>query len=81
MRGGSPLPPHGPTAKVLRALAMRPHTGPELQDVLDGVSIDVSHIMYAQIQQGNVTRIDGRVGKGYIATYALTEVGKQKIGA
>lgn len=69
-----------PTASALRALASGPKTNAELQDVICDDNSAVAKIMGSQRARGNVTRVDGGSGKGSIATYALTEKGKEKIG-
>ena len=69
-----------PTLLVLRALAEKTCTGPELDDVLGETNTMACQIVSTQRAAGNITRIDGRPGKGYVATYALTEAGKRKIG-
>lgn len=67
----------GPTAKALRALSNRPMTNAELQDVLEDDSSAVARIMANQRQRGNVTST--ATGKGSIATYALTSLGRERI--
>ena len=68
----------GPTSQALRALAGGPMTNAELQDVICSDSSAVARIMANQRARGNVTST--ATGKGSIATYALTDKGKEKIG-
>lgn len=66
-----------PTATALRALANGPKTNAEIQDVICNDSSAVTRIMANQRARGNVTST--ATGKGSIATYALTEEGRQAI--
>lgn len=68
----------GPTVLVLRALAEGPKTRPELEDVLTDSPTELGSIVWRQKQLGNLTRVDGP--SGMPAVYALTEVGREKIG-
>lgn len=67
----------GPTAKALRALSKRPMTNAELQDVIFDDHSTVTKIMSKQQQRGNVTST--ATGKGSIATYALTALGRERL--
>lgn len=68
----------GPTAQALRALAAGPKTNAELQDAVGTDASTITRIMGNQRASGNVTST--ATGKGTIATYALTEKGKEKAG-
>jgi hypothetical protein len=68
------------TKLVLTALADGPKTGPQLQEIVIECGTYATAVISEQRRLGNVTRIDGGP-PGVIATYALTEAGKQKIGA
>ncbi len=72
--------PHRQTAVLLLALADGPKQNRELQLIIDEPDRSVANIMWRQTVLGCVTRIDGLSGAGTIATYALTEAGKRKIG-
>jgi DNA-binding PadR family transcriptional regulator len=67
----------GPTAQALRALASGPKTNAELQDAIYADHGTVARIMHNQRARGNVTST--ATGKGSIATYALTEEGRQAV--
>lgn len=67
----------GPTAQALHALVSGPKTNAELQDAIYTDASTVARIMSSQRTLGNVTST--AAGKGTIATYALTERGKEKI--
>jgi hypothetical protein len=69
-----------PTQAALRALAEGPKTNAELQEVICDDHSTVTKIMSKQRMQGNVTRVDEGSGSGSIATYGLTQKGKEKIG-
>lgn len=68
----------GPTAQALRALSAGPKTNAELQEAIYADASSVTRIMISQRQRGNVTST--ATGKGSVATYALTEKGKEKVG-
>ena len=70
--------PLAPTAAALRALASGPKTNAELQDIIFADASSVTRIMHSQRERGNVTST--ATGHGSIATYALTEKGREKIG-
>jgi hypothetical protein len=65
---------------LLSALADGSKTGPELSELLRDSPTDACTIISKQRRQGNLTRVDDGP-PGVIATYALTEAGKQKISA
>ena len=67
-----------PTAAALRALASGPKTNAELQDIICADASSVTRIMHSQRERGNVTST--ATGHGSIATYALTDKGREKIG-
>lgn len=59
--------------QILRLLKARPRTNAELQELCVDHSGGIARTMAVLIADGRVRRIDGHVGRGTRATYALVE--------